>query len=85
MRNLTAMTGQTSSKTDLNRRFSGEIRAELARSRTSAATLAPLLGVSEATIYRRLKGQTDWPLDDAMIVAAHLGVSISRLTSQAVA
>lgn len=57
----------------------------MARNRTSATSLVPLLGVSESTIYRRLNGESDWPLDDAMAVAMHLGVSLSRLTSEAAA
>lgn len=79
------MTGQTAEKPDFGRRFSAEVRAELARTRTTAATLAPILGVSEATVYRRLNGESDWPLDDAMAVALHLGVSLSRLTAEAAA
>lgn len=79
------MTGHSADKPDFNRRFSAEVRAELARSRTTATSLAPLLGISEATIYRRLNGLSDWPLDDAMTVARHLGVSLSRLTAEAAA
>lgn len=79
------MTGQSVDKADFDRRFSAEVRAELARSRTSATSLAPLLGVSESTVYRRLKGESGWPLDDAMTIAVHLGVSLTRLTSEAAA
>lgn len=79
------MTGQSTDNAGISRKFSSEVRAELARSRTSATALAPLLGVSEATIYRRLNGDSDWPLDDAVTVAAHLGVSLARLTSRNVA
>lgn len=79
------MTEQSGDKADFDRRFSAEVRAELARNRTSATSLAPLLGVSESTVYRRLKGQSGWPLDDAMTVAFHLGVSLTRLTSEAAA
>lgn len=79
------MTGQAVDRADFNGRFSAEVRAELARSRTSAGTLAPLLGISETTVYRRLNGDTGWPLDDAMTVAQHLGVSLGSLTVEAVA
>lgn len=79
------MTGQRADKPDFNRRFSDEVRAELARTRTNAATLAPLLGISEATVYRRLNGAAGWPLDDAMTVARHLGVSLTRLTVEVAA
>lgn len=79
------MTGQSADKVDFGRRFSAEVRAQLARSRTSANSLAPLLGVSESTVYRRLSGDSDWPLDDAMAVAAHLKVSLSRLTAEVAA
>jgi predicted transcriptional regulator len=79
------MTGQQTDKPTFSRMFSGEVRAELARRRTTATSLAPLLGVSEATIYRRLNGESDWPLDDAMTVAQHLEVSLARLTAGAAA
>lgn len=84
--NLTAMTGQQMDRdAGLSARFSAEVRAELARTRTSATTLATLLGVSPATIYRRLNGDSEWPLDDAMTLALHLGVPLTRLTSESAA
>lgn len=79
------MDGQSTAKAPISRRFSGEVRAELARRQAPAQSLSPLLGVSEATIYRRLNGEADWPLDDAMTVARHLGVSLAGLTSEAAA
>lgn len=75
------MNGQWIGKTDINRMFSDEVRAELARNRTTAGSLATVLGVSEATVYRRLKGDSPWTLDDAMAVAGHLGIPLSRLTN----
>lgn len=74
------MTEQSPDKMDFSGRFSAEVRAELARNRKTATSLSALLGIHEATVYRRLNGESDWPLDDAMTVAAHLGVSMTRLT-----
>lgn len=73
------MTGQWTDKGDIGRMFSREVRAELARNRTTAGSLATVLGVSEATVYRRLNGDSPWTLDEAMAVAAHLSIPISRL------
>lgn len=68
-------------KGDISRTLSAEIRAQLARTRTNAGSLAAVIGVSEATIYRRLNGESPWPLDDAMAVVAHLGIPLSRLAA----
>lgn len=53
-------------------RFSAEVRARLAFARMSPADLAPVAGVSEATIYRRLNEQGKWPLDEAISVCRFL-------------
>lgn len=66
-------------KGDIGRMFSREVRAELARNRTTASSLASVLGVSEATVYRRLNGDSPWTLDEAMAVVAHLNIPLSRL------
>lgn len=75
------MTGQISVSLDIGRTFSTGVRAELARRRMFISSLAPVLGVSVSTVYRRLAGETDWPLDDAIAIARHLGVSLTHLTS----
>jgi predicted DNA-binding transcriptional regulator AlpA len=59
--------------------FSAEIRAYLARHKKNYAEIAHLLGVSEATIYRRLNENSTWPLDDAMAVAEWSGIPLSTL------
>lgn len=40
-----------------------EVRAQLARKQRSVAELAAHIGISEATLYRRL-GDGDWSLDE---------------------
>lgn len=59
--------------------FSAEIRGHLARTRKTPAELALVLGVSEATIYRRLNENYIWPLDDAMTTAEWFGLPLSAL------
>ena len=78
---LTVMTGQSAATTDIGRTFSAGLRVELAKRRIYISSLAAVLGVSVSTIYRRLAGETDWPLDDAIAIASHLGVSLTHLTS----
>lgn len=59
--------------------FSAEIRAFLARYRKTATDLALEVGVSEATIYRRLNEDSPWPLDEAIKAARWAGISIESL------
>ncbi len=65
-------------------RFSAELRAHLARERRSPAELAPVAGVSEATIYRRLNEQAKWPLDEALAVAEFLQIPASLVLARSV-
>ena len=62
----------TTSET-LSERFSAQVRAHLAFRRQTVADLANAVGVSEATLYRRLNEGRSWPLDQSAAVASHFG------------
>ena len=55
------------------------IRAELARQRRTARQLARALGVSPATMSRRLSGEHPLTVDEAYAAARFLGVDVADL------
>jgi len=57
----------------LSERFSAQVRAHLAFRRQTVADLSAAVGISEATLYRRLNEGRRWPLDQSAAVAAHFG------------
>jgi transcriptional regulator with XRE-family HTH domain len=63
----------------LRERVAEEIRVLLARRRMSAAQLGRQLGVSQTYIWRRLKGETAFDLDDLDRIAGVLGVAPADL------
>lgn len=63
--------------------FSAEVRAHLARRRLTVSDLATHLGVSEATVYRRLNQGHAWPLDEAVEAADFFGVPLTSMTEAA--
>lgn len=73
------MTSQTTPSSG----FSAEVRAQLGRQRKTATDLAAEIGVSVATIHRRLADDSPWPLDDAVRTCAYFDVSLrSMLASE---
>lgn len=56
-----------------------EISAWMGRRRLSSAQVAVLLGVSGPWMWRRMRGETSWSLDDIERIAAVLNVPASRL------
>jgi DNA-binding Xre family transcriptional regulator len=69
------MTGQTSPSSS----FSAEVRAQLGRQRKSPSDLAAQIGISRATLHRRLTDDSPWPLDDAVIACQYLEVSLRSM------
>lgn len=59
----------------LRERVAEEVRVQLARRRMSAAHLGRELGVSQTWVWRRLKGETAFDLDDLERIAGILGVA----------
>lgn len=60
----------------------GEIRATLARGRTTGRELAEKLGVSRSWVSYRLTGTTEITLNDLEKIAGALGVGVSSLLPQ---
>lgn len=75
------------SEIQTDRTFGERIVAERERKNWSRAFLAGQSGVTEKTIWRWERGETDPQLDDAVNVATALGVSLDWLAgmSEAVA
>jgi transcriptional regulator with XRE-family HTH domain len=75
---MTASLG-VASGTPLRVRVAEEIRVALARKRMSAARLGRELGVSQTYVWRRLKGEVAFDLDDLDRIAEILGISVASL------
>ena len=65
--------------------MAGEIRAEMARQRKKLNDLAQLLGMSPATLYRRLGDppRKHFRLDELDVVAHYLGFTVPELVQRA--
>jgi transcriptional regulator with XRE-family HTH domain len=59
-------------------RVAAEIRAELARQEKPQLQLAELLGISQVSISRRLRGQTAIDVNELSKIAEYLGVPMSQ-------
>lgn len=59
------------------------IRAEAARKRIGQDALAEALGLSQASISRRMRGATPFELDEIPVVARVLGVPVTSLLQDA--
>lgn len=57
----------------------GEVRAELARQRRTQADLAEALGLSAATVSKRLDGSSPFDLVELAAAANWLGVRVDAL------
>lgn len=64
-------------------RVGANVRAELARRKTSQAAIAVVLGMSQAAVSRRLNGTVPFGVDELSRVAATLDVPLSRLIQDA--
>lgn len=60
-------------------RVAANVRAELAVRQIKPARLAAALGIATSTMDRRLKAQTEWPVDDLVTVADFLGLTVASL------
>jgi transcriptional regulator with XRE-family HTH domain len=61
----------------------GEIRAEMARQRKRMTDLADELGISYATLNRRLTRKRSFRLDELETIAAYLGTTVTALLGRA--
>lgn len=60
-------------------RVAANIRAELARHRTSGSALARHLGIPQSAVSRRLNGHVAFDLDQLPAIAEFLGVPVAAL------
>lgn len=65
--------------TSATHRVAANVRAELAARRLRGSDLADALGVSHSTMYRRLAGDSAWPVDVVEAAAAFLDVPVLSL------
>jgi transcriptional regulator with XRE-family HTH domain len=64
-------------------RPAANIRAEMARRSIRQIVLAQRLGLSQAAISRRLKGETEFSVAELLVVAELLGVPAASLLGDA--
>lgn len=55
------------------------VKAEMARRSHSQNTLAPLVGMRQQALSRRLSGKTAFTIDELATIATALGVSLADL------
>ena len=55
-----------------------EVRAELARRKIPQSGLVSVLGMSEVSVSRRLRGETPFDINELVAVAEFLGVPVAR-------
>lgn len=63
------------STTDLNRYIAGEIRAGMSRNQVTISDLAAAIGVSPATLHRRMSGATPFTVTELAAISDVLGVA----------
>ncbi len=67
--------------TTATQRVADTIRAELARRRISQTVVAERLGLSQATVSRRLLGEYPFTVDEVDTIAEMLGLTASDLVA----
>lgn len=63
--------------------LAAEIRAEMARQGETAVRVARAIGLSPATLSRKINGRRELLVTEAAEIAEHLGVSLSELARRA--
>lgn len=69
---------------DRDKTVSDVILVELARIRSNQGDLAPVLGLSQPAIHRRMAGKVAWRIDELTKVAGYLGIAVSALLPEQV-
>lgn len=58
--------------------IAAQVRAELSRQMKPQRELVELLGLSQAQVSERVRGDVEWRISELTLVADHLGVSITE-------
>jgi transcriptional regulator with XRE-family HTH domain len=69
-------------RNSVRERVAGAVRAEIARQRRSRHDLAAAIGVSRATVDRRLAGEQDFTVTELQDAADFLGVKAADLLGE---
>jgi transcriptional regulator with XRE-family HTH domain len=69
-------------RNSVRERVAGAVRAEIARQRLSRLDLARAIGVSRATVDRRLAGEQDFTVTELQDAADFLGVRAADLLGE---
>lgn len=69
-------------RNSVRERVAGAVRAEIARQRRSRLELANAIGVSRATVDRRLAGEQDFTVTELQDAADFLGVRAADLLGE---
>lgn len=56
------------------------VRGEMARRRVTQARLSSALGISQAAVSKRLRGETPFDINELALIARVLDVPLARLT-----
>lgn len=65
--------------TGLSDTVAANVRAEMARRKISQRALADKIGISHASIYRRLRGELAFDVDELGAIADALGIDVRAL------
>lgn len=63
-------------------RVAGEVRAAMGRNRTSQSVLAPAIGLSQAALSRRLRGEVEFTVTELSAIAGYFGIPLTDLLPQ---
>ncbi len=73
----------TQSESTWSEAVAASVRAELARQRIRAGSLAPVLGLGRTATYDRVNGDVPFDTRELLLVAEHLGLSVEDLVRDA--
>jgi predicted XRE-type DNA-binding protein len=64
---------------ELATEIAAHVRAEISRQMKPQRELVELLGISQAQVSERVRGDVEWRISELVKVAGFLGVPLSRL------
>ncbi|WP_369127254.1 helix-turn-helix domain-containing protein [Rothia nasisuis] len=63
--------------------LAAEVRAWMGRRQVTQTKLGKILGVPQASIYRRLKGEISFSFNELLIIASYFGITVAELVGSA--